>query len=159
MKHIIYILLLLLITSCQFFETDKITTETFYEEEMKTIDWKRVDQYPAFSNCENYTEKEAQKDCFINTLSKHVYGALQQQNIFVTKDIHDTIYLDFYVHKNARLEVTKVAIDSTLIHMFPIMENWLIDGVSAIKLVAPAYKRGIPVETKFTLPVVIQTGN
>ncbi|MFT5102770.1 MAG: hypothetical protein ACI86C_000415, partial [Candidatus Latescibacterota bacterium] len=86
MKHIIYILLLLLITSCQFFETDKITTETFYEEEMKTIDWKRVDQYPAFSNCENYTEKEAQKDCFINTLSKHVYGALQQQNIFVTKD-------------------------------------------------------------------------
>ncbi|MFT5103844.1 MAG: hypothetical protein ACI86C_001504, partial [Candidatus Latescibacterota bacterium] len=82
-----------------------------------------------------------------------------QQNIFVTKDIHDTIYLDFYVHKNARLEVTKVAIDSTLIHMFPIMENWLIDGVSAIKLVAPAYKRGIPVETKFTLPVVIQTGN
>jgi len=159
MKHIIFISLLLLTTSCQFFETDKITSETFYEEEIKTIDWKCVDQYPAFKSCESQTEKEAQKTCFINALSGHVHGALQQQKMLVTQDVHDTVYLDFSVHKNATLEVTQVVMDSMLSQMLPVLEDMLKASISKLKLVAPAYKRGIPVETKFTLPVVIQTGN
>ena len=159
MKHIIFISLFLLTTSCQFFETEKITSETFYEEEIKTIDWKCVDQYPAFQSCESHTEKEAQKDCFVNALSVHVHGTLRQQKMLVTKDIHDTVYLDFSIHKNATLEVTKVIMDSTLSQMLPVLEDRLMESISELKLVAPAYKRGIPVETKFTLPVVIQTGN
>ena len=159
MKHILIISLLLLTTSCQFFETEKITSETFYEEELKTIDWKCVDQYPAFQSCENHTEKEAQKDCFINALSGHVHSTLQRQKMLVTKDIRDTVYLDFSVHKNATLEVTQVVMDSMLSKMFPLMKDWLKESISELKLVAPAYKRGIPVDTKFTLPVIIQTGN
>ena len=159
MKHILCISLIVLTTSCQFFETEKITSETFYEEELKTIDWKYVDQYPAFQSCESHTEKEAQKGCFINTLSSHVQATFQQQKILVAKDIHDTVYLDFSVHKNASLEVTKVVMDSMLSDLLPVLEDRLKLSISELKLVAPAYKRGIPVETKFTLPVVIQTGN
>lgn len=146
-------------TSCQFFETEKIASETFYEEEMKTIDWKYVDQYPTVPSCENHTEKEAKKECFVYTLSDLIYTSLEARNIHVTKEINDTIYLDFSVHKNAILEVTKITMDSTTKQHLPSLKDWLLETVEVMKLDAPAYKRGIPVETKFTLPIVIQTGN
>jgi hypothetical protein len=79
--------------------------------------------------------------------------------MIVTKDIHDTVYLDFSIHKNATLEVTKITMDSMLSQVLPVLKDRLMETISELKLVAPAYKRGIPVETKFTLPVVIQTGN
>ncbi len=130
MKHLIIISLVLLTTSCQFFETEKITSETFYEEEIKTIDWKCVDQYPAFQSCESYTEKEAQKDCFINALSVHVQSTLQQQQMLVAKDIHDTVYLDFFIHKNATIEVTQIVMDSMLSQMLPVLEEKLKKSIS-----------------------------
>ena len=60
MKHAIFSLfLLVLASSCQFFETEKISTETFYEEEIKAIDWKDVDQYPVFTECSDFSEKKS----------------------------------------------------------------------------------------------------
>ena len=37
-----------------------------------------------------------------------------------------------------------------------IMESTL-ESIDSIKVVAPAYKRGIPVNTEFTLPIILKT--
>ena len=39
----------------------------------------------------------------------------------------------------------------------PRLEETLRKKIDSIALTAPAYKRGIPVKTKFTLPIVLQT--
>ncbi len=159
MKQLLFVGIFLLATSCQFFDTEKITSETFYEQEMKTIDWKCVDQYPAFPNCENETEKAVQKTCFTQALSEHIYGTIAEKELKTAIQLRDTIIMNFSVEKNATLKVTHITIDSTLQQSFPLLEDWLMKSVEEIHLIAPAYKRGVPVQTRFTLPIVVQTGD
>ncbi len=157
MKHLLLLIIIFTATSCQYFETEKLSTQTLVEEELKTIDWKDVDQYPAFSACTSYTEKEAQKNCFTNTLTSHLYQSINQRNIVVHHDVKDTIKLSLEVDTTGRLQLTTVAMDSIMSADFPQLKQWLLESIDSLQPVAPAYKRGIPVKTQFTLPVIIQT--
>ncbi|MCW9037063.1 MULTISPECIES: hypothetical protein [Altibacter] len=152
-----FLVLVTLISSCQFFETEKISTETFYEEEVRTIDWKEVDQYPTFTECELETEKLQQKSCFERTLSAKIYEYLYTKQMKALQDLNDTLFLDFAVNRNATLTVDTVKIDSVIKAEFPKLEGWIQQSIDAIKLEAPAYKRGIPVKTEFTLPIIVKT--
>ena len=157
------ILLLLLISvgfsSCQFFETEKISSETFLEEEIKAINWKEVDQYPVFQNCENETEKEQQKSCFETTIINHLYQSIQSEKTTVLKDINETIIIDFMVNEKGELSISTMKIDSVLSNQLPLLENKIIQGIDSLQPIAPAYKRGIPVKTTFKLPIVIKTNS
>lgn len=157
------ILLLLLISvgfsSCQFFETEKISSETFLEEEIKAINWKEVDQYPVFQNCENETEKEQQKPCFETTIINHLYQSIQSEKTTVLKDINETIIIDFMVNEKGELSISTMKIDSVLSNQLPLLENKIIQGIDSLQPIAPAYKRGIPVKTTFKLPIVIKTNS
>ena len=158
MKNAYYLLLaFFLLTSCQFFETDKISTETFYEEELKTLNWKDVDQYPAFLQCNAVAEKLAQKACFENVLSSRIYEYIHAKKIVAHRNLNDTVILDFSINKEAVLYVTKIKMDSVLRAEFPNLEKWILESVDSVSIVAPAFKRGIPVKTEFTLPIIIKT--
>ncbi len=156
-KRFHFVSLLLLATSCQFFETEKVSSEKIYNEEMQTIDWKDVDRYPSFSNCENTLEKPEQKDCFINTISSHLYKSISHEDMVATHEVYDTVKVNFEVSSSGKLSILEIKMDTVLQKEFPNMETWLLQSIDSLKPVAPAYKRGIPVKTQFTLPVIIQT--
>jgi hypothetical protein len=143
--------------SCQFFETEKISSETFIEDEVKSINWKDVDQYPVFSNCESISQKQAQKECFEKTLSSHLYHSINSENILVTSDINETLTIDFMVDEKGKLFINSMIIDSLLKEQIPILESNILKGIDSIQPIAPAYKRGIPVKTTFKLPLVIKS--
>lgn len=155
------ILLLLFVSfglsSCQFFETEKISSETFLEDEIKAINWNDIDQYPVFQNCENKTEKASQKSCFETTLINHLYQSIQSENTIVSEDINQTIMIDFMVNEKGELSISNMKIDSVLSNQLPLLENKIIEGLDSLQPIAPAYKRGIPVKTTFKLPIVIKT--
>lgn len=153
----LFILLLLLATSCQFFETEKVSSETIYKEEIKTIDWKDVDRYPSFPNCENVLEKPLQKDCFINTITSQLYKSISDEGIVATREIYDTVSVNFEISSAGDLSIVKIKMDSVLKREFPDLENWILQSVDSLRPIAPAFKRGIPVKTQFTLPVIIRT--
>lgn len=158
MKHsFLFIFLSLLATSCQFFETEKVSSEEIYKEEMQTINWKDVDRYPSFSNCENALEKPEQKDCFINTISSQLYKSINHEDMVATHEVYDTVKVNFEVSSTGKLSILKIKMDSLLQKEFPNMEKWLLQSIDSLQPVAPAYKRGIPVKTQFTLPVIIRT--
>jgi hypothetical protein len=142
-------------TSCQYFETDKISKEAFYQEELKTIDWKDVDQYPAFQKCENFTEKMEQKSCFENTLSSHLRQSFIHHNAISIRDLNDTITIKFTISNTGKLSITDMHITKTIKAEFPQLDNWLEESIDTLNPAAPAYKRGIPVATQFTLPIII----
>jgi hypothetical protein len=146
-------------TSCQYFETDKISKETFYQEELKTIDWKDVDQYPVFSKCENFTEKTEQKNCFENTLSFHLQQAFTNNNAISVRDLNDTVTVKFTISNTGKLSIMEMKITGTIKAEFPLLYNWLEESIDTLHPAAPAYKRGIPVATQFTLPIIIKTSN
>jgi hypothetical protein len=160
MKNSCLLLFLILITSsCNYFETEKISSDTFYEEELKTIDWKDVDQYPAFKECESQTEKLAQKNCFVTTLSEHIYAVIESKEMVASNNLQDTIQLSFSISKTGELRVIQMYVDSLISTQFPLLEDWMRTSVEVLPLLAPAYKRGIPVETEFKLPIVLSTGD
>ena len=159
MKYLKILLILLLTGSCQYFETEKISTETFYEEEIKAIDWNDVDKYPAFSNCEKLNEKVDQKSCFENTLSQHLRKTFTNNNAIAVHDLNDTVQLTFSISNKGKIEVTSIKMDSVTQVEFPSLEAWFIQGIDTLTLVSPAYKRAMPVATQFTLPIIIRTQN
>lgn len=146
-----------IMSSCTYFETKKISSETFLEEELKSINWKDVDQYPVFANCENISDKLTQKSCFETTLTTQIYEYINSKNIVANRDFNDTVKLDFLVTNAAHVSVTNIDIDSLLLEAFPQLEKWLLESIDSISVVAPAYKRGIPVNTEFSLPIIIKT--
>lgn len=157
MKHFGYLLVVLLCTSCQFFETEKISSETFYEEELKTIDWKNVDRYPAFATCDTLSEKIKQKECFEGELAYQLQQSITAQGVTALHDLNDTITLFFSISEKADITIINMQIDSLLQKEFPHLKDSLKYSIDALQLVAPAYKRGIPVKTQFTLPIVVTT--
>lgn len=158
MKHLFLLVpLLLLATSCQFFETEKVSSEKIYKEEMEAIDWKDVDRYPSFSNCENILEKPEQKNCFINTINSQLYKSISHGEMVAVKEVYDTVKVNFEVSSSGQLSILEIKMDTLLQNEFPELETWILQSIDSLKPVAPAYKRGIPVKTQFTLPVVIQT--
>jgi hypothetical protein len=151
------ILLSLSLVSCQFFETEKISSETFYEEELKAINWEDVDQYPAFSACEEFTEKKEQKHCFETTLSQYVYQTIESKNIVTGQDINSTVLLAFNISNTGEISNLNIEMDTVIEKEIPFLRQWLVECIDSLPQAAPAYKRGIPVNTKFTLPLVIKS--
>lgn len=158
-KWLIYILCIIGLSSCRYFETEKISKEVFLEEELKSITWNDIDQYPVFSECSSFIEKSSQKSCFESTLTTLLYQAIPSEEIKVTDDISDTVNIYFSINNKAELSIVEIKMDSITQTHLPLLENWFIESISEISLEAPAYKRGIPVATNFILPVIIKTKN
>jgi hypothetical protein len=157
MKLFKLLLVVICCSSCQYFETEKISSDTFYEEELKMIDWTEVDRYPAFVVCDTLSEKAQQKKCFENELANHLQQGVKDQGVMAIQDVNDTIILSFSVSKEAKLSMIHMQMDSLLQREFPHLKDSLLYSLDALQLLAPAYKRGIPVTTQFTLPIIVKT--
>ncbi len=158
MRNLItFVFLAQLMSSCQFFETEKISSEETYKEEIQAIDWKDVDQYPIFENCKANFEKAEQRDCFVSTISYQMYESISDKKLVAVREVYDTIYVDFSVSKDGELSIMNIELDSVLQKDYPNLKEWIFKSIDSLELIAPAYKRGIPVKMQFSLPVVIQT--
>ena len=157
MRTLFLLIFLISATSCQYFDTEKISAETFYEEEIKTIDWNEIDSYPVFQECENALDKEEKRLCFENELTARIAQSLSRESLIAIHTLQDTLWVDFTISETALISVNEVKTDS-LIHLeFPKLQEKVTQKIDSIVLKAPAYKRGIPVRTRFNLPIVIST--
>lgn len=156
-QRLFLVSLLLLVTSCGFFDTEKVSSDIIYEDEMESINWKDVDQYPSFATCTDLLDKPEQKDCFINTISKQLYQDISSRNMVAVREVYDTVKVKFEVGNSGRLSILEIEMDTLLQKEFPDLEKLIIDSVDSLQPVAPAYKRGIPVKTQFVLPVIVST--
>ncbi len=150
-------ILVVLFSSCQWFETEKISSDTFYEEELKTIDWEEVDQYPTFKACDHITEKQAQKNCFVTTLTDPIYQTISSKSLVSHENINDTVWVHFSITKEGAFSQVETEIDSLLRTQIPLLDEWIRRSIDSLPQLAPAYKRGIPVAARFGLPIVVKT--
>ena len=73
------------------------------------------------------------------------------------REVYDTLKVNFEISSSGQLSILEIKMDSLLQKEFPDLEMWILQSIDSLKPVAPAYKRGIPVKTQFTLPVIIKT--
>lgn len=148
-----------IVSSCQYFNTERISSETFYEEEIESINWSEVDTYPMFGECEKYTEKEEQKSCFQNVVNTAIKQELSEENLVTSQEISDTVTIILQIDKKGNLDIEEVIADSLTLKKIPSLSRLFQESIGKISNPAPAYKRGIPVTTTIRLPFILNSEN
>ncbi|WP_373058393.1 hypothetical protein [Zunongwangia sp. H14] len=157
MKRILLLVFSLLILSACNFETKKISSEEVLDQESKALNWKEVDEYPAFEDCRQETELSGAKECFETKVAQNIYAYLARQQPVVTESIDDTLVIYLEISKQGKPEIDSIAsMDTILTRQLPKIEEWLYQSIDSLPKIYPASKRGIPVSTVFKMPVVIK---
>lgn len=155
MRKALLPVLFLSLISCNF-ETKKISSEEVLEQESRALNWKEVDEYPAFEDCQDETELQAAKNCFENKVATEIYSFLAAQQPVVTESINDTLFIYLEITKEGRPQIDSIKVDTTVTNQLPHIREWLKQSIDSLPKIYPASKRGIPVSTVFKMPVVVK---
>jgi hypothetical protein len=156
MKQGYFVLLFLVITSCDYFDVKKTSSEAILNEELKTFNWSEVDEYPSFSICDNESSKAGKKNCFQNTLIQVITENIRADTIIVSQNLNDTLVIKFQISEKGKLSVLDFKVDSLTLAEIPNIKQLVNNSLDALPKIYPAIKRGQQVKTEFILPVIIQ---
>lgn len=149
-----YCLIFFICVSCDFFKKPVVTEEVLVAQEKESINLNTVDIFPSFSNCDTL-EKELQKTCFFQTLTDQIYDQLTQNNLLVTKTIQDTIQVELHIDTLGIIKVSQIQKNADTAKYIPTLDSLIRVSAENLPKASPAYKRGIPVTTKFILPIIL----
>lgn len=156
LKHYSFLLSFILFTSCQYFEKQVPTEKELLQKELKAINWKEVDEYPSFVDCDKLTEKTERQQCFFDFLTRLIQEKLQVDTLSILYPELDTIEVKVTVFPNSKMQFEpqfpKDSVAYDTIKIDSILHARLVD----FPKVNPALKQGIPVKTQFILPVIIK---
>lgn len=124
---------------------------------MQEIDWNQVDQYPLFDTCDETASKEKQRQCFEENILLHFSMTLQDYEFVLNKDVNDTLLVDFIMDKEGLVSVLNIQKDNEIDQQMPEFDGIIIQSLKSLPKVEPALKRGIPVNAKFRIPIVLNT--
>lgn len=158
MKYVTLFFLLLCVSSCEYFDKKKVSTDEILQEDLRTFNWNEVDEYPSFKSCSSSGTKELRKQCFENTLINHITSFLIDQKIIVTKDINDTINIKFHISEKGELRVLQIDNSTSIKNQIPEIDGFLKKSLITLPQISPAIKRGQQVKTEFKLPIHIKVG-
>ncbi len=156
MKQFCVFIVILGLTSCEYFNVKKTSSEAILKEELQTFNWDDVDEYPTFSICDSLAVKQEKKNCFEHVLSTHIAKYLQQETIIVSQDINDTIALQFQISEKGVLTLLNAKIDSVTLAEIPNIKTLLNESLDSLPKIFPAIKRRQYVTTEFKLPIIIK---
>ncbi len=155
MRKVWVIGLLCAFVSCDFFESQDKKARELVNQEMRNIDWNEVDIYPLFESCDETLPKQDQKACFENELVSHFAATLKEFEYILDADISPTVYVDFVVDGTGKITVLDIEKDNKIDLQMPEFDGIIIQSLKGLPEISPALKRGIPVRTKFRIPIVL----
>ncbi|TLP74510.1 hypothetical protein [Maribacter sp. ACAM166] len=157
MKRYVYFLILMLLNSCSFFESKQKRTQELINEELRHIDWNSVDSYPFFYTCDETASKAEQKICFEETLITHFQTTLNDFELILSDKKSETISVIFVIDTTGRINVTNIEKDASVLKQMPEFDGVITQSLKNLPKLAPALKRGIPVNSKYRIPVQLNT--
>jgi hypothetical protein len=157
MKKAIALFLVSLCFSCQYFEKKVPNEKELLDKQLKEINWNEVDEYPSVADCEKLTDATQRKQCFFEFLTATIQQKLAVDTLSTLFPKLDTIEVKVTVFPNSIMEFEPQFPKDSVAY-----DTIKIDSILRVRLVNfpkvnPAIKRGIPVKTKFVLPVIIKT--
>lgn len=150
--QILMLAMLMSFQSCQYFNT-KNSKEKLLQKELKTVNWKQVDELPMIGECEKLDNDEQQKRCFFEFLSGDLRNRIKvgYENNNILKD---TIFIKVKVDSNSKVVFeTQTSSNNLSINTVKIDSILLKDTIDFPKI-KPALKRGLVVKSEFILPIV-----
>lgn len=142
--------------SCQYFDKQIPSEKELLQKELKSINWKEVDEYPSVVDCEKIEDKKQRQQCFFEVLTQLIQDKLSVDTLSILYPELDTIEVKVTVFPNASLQFEPQFSKDSVAY-----DTIKIDSILKVRLVNfpkinPALKRGIPVKTQFILPVILK---
>ncbi|KLT69048.1 MULTISPECIES: hypothetical protein [unclassified Flavobacterium] len=156
MRQLLLFIVVLLFNSCQYFEKQVPSEKELLQKELKSINWKEVDEFPSVVDCEKIADKKLRQQCFFEKMAQLIQEKLDIDSLSILYPELDTIEVKVTVFPNATMQFEpqfpKDSVAYDTIKIDSILHARLVD----FPKVNPAIKRGIPVKTQFILPVIIK---
>ncbi len=156
LKQYYLFLVFLFFNSCQYFDKQIPSEKELLQKELKSINWKEVDEYPSVVDCEKIDDKKQRQQCFFEVLTQLIQQKLSVDTLSILYPELDTIEVKVTVFPNATLQFEpqfpKDSVTYDKIKIDSILKARLVD----FPKINPAIKRGIPVKTQFILPVILK---
>ncbi len=146
MKKLIFVFILLLSFSCNYFENKKIHVSDEHhelvQEKLKKLDKTQVDRYPIFSSCESLeSDLSAEKECFIETLRNHITSNIITSDVVLEKPLHEEFNVLVEVDKKGDITIVKTTISDSLQLLFPSINQRIEESLLSLPKIEPAMKQ------------------
>ncbi len=156
MKRILFLLLLINMMSCDYFNKKKVYSQDLLENELEMFTWNDVDEYPTFASCDSTLGKTNKKQCFENTLRDILNTNLSQYHIVVSESIEDTVQLKITINNQGEFSINSIESSVLTKQEIPELDSLLRQSLNSLPKIFPAIKRSQQVTTQFSLPVIIK---
>lgn len=126
------------------------------QEEMKKIDWNKVDAYPSVDACDSLFNESERKQCFFDFISSQLQARLDLDTLTSVYPQADTLEVLVTVFPDAHIEFALQTTTDSLQ-----LQSQQLDSILRLRLdgfpeINPALKRGVPIKTQFVLPVILK---
>ena len=161
MRKTLIIIFCFLSISCEFnFQIDKkITVDEFINEELKSLNWNDVDQYPVFENCLEINNVKNKNNCFVETITSSFRENLKTNNLVLNRTLIDTVRMVLKVDKIGKISIENMTISDQNNKYQEVITKSFENTVSSLPKLYPAIKRGQEVDVIFNIPIIISTEN
>lgn len=150
------VLCMLALQSCDWISIKKPSVKAGYVYE-DIIDYTVVDAYPLFAECQGLADNTARDNCFENTFKAKVELSLKEEQFIATAVFTDTVYAKILVDTSGKFSVEALEMTETTAKALPQFDSIFRADINNMPLLLQsATKRGIPVNSRFKLPIVIR---
>jgi hypothetical protein len=157
MNRLLILLFCFVLASCNFLESREKRTQELINAELQQIDWNSIDSYPLFLNCDETASKESQRQCFEQKLTTHFEATLNEFEFIIDSESNPVVFVTFVIDTEGRIMVVDIEKDPSILKQMPEFEGIISQSLKNVPAIAPALKRGIPVRTKYRIPVQLNT--
>lgn len=120
------------------------------------INFNEVDFSPSFKECDSIIEKEEKSNCFRNSIHQKIGAELQKQVFTIQDSIDEVVTVHLLIDSKGSIRFETMETTEVIKSQLPNLDSLIRESINKIPVILPAIKRGIPVTTKYTLPIRIQ---
>tara|TARA_B110000858_G_scaffold108699_1_gene124187 strand:+ start:4036 stop:4512 length:477 start_codon:yes stop_codon:yes gene_type:complete len=148
-----FLLLFIFITSCDNFSFSKNKNMQLLD---TIVNFSSVDTSPSFKVCDSIIDKQKKTNCFRTTIHQKIGAELQKHQFVIRDSISEIVYVDLLINSKGKIILEAMDSSEEIKIKLPKLDSVLRISVDKIPNVYAAIKRGIPVTTKYRLPIKIQ---
>jgi hypothetical protein len=126
------------------------------QKELDAINWKEVDEYPSFVDCDKLDNKSARQQCFFEFLTQLIQEKLSVDTLSILYPELDTIEVKVTIFPNAKMQFEPQFSKDSVAYDTVKIDSILHARLVNFPKVNPAIKHGIPVKTQFIVPVILK---
>jgi hypothetical protein len=148
-----FLLLFIFITSCDNFSFSKNKNMQLLD---TIVNFSSVDTSPSFKVCDSIIDKQKKTNCFRTTIHQKIGAELQKHQFVIKDSIAEIVYVVLRINSEGTLFLEAIESPEAIRNQLPKLDSILKVSITKIPKMYPAIKRGIPVTTKYRLPIKIQ---